>query len=482
VTIPLPLADRVRRIAFFARNPLTILGAAFTTSAGLTMVGFWLIELMRERPVHPYIGILLFLILPGVFALGLVLMPLGVIRRRRAMTGAGTLPDAYPTISLQAPEVQRVLALITVLTLANIAILATASYRGVSYMDSTQFCGTSCHTVMAPEYTTYLDSPHSRVACTECHIGEGAGWFVRSKLSGTRQLFAVAFGTYSRPVPSPVKHLRPARDTCEECHWPQRFVGDRVMVRTKFGDDEKNSPTTSVLVLKIGGNRGGGGVGIHGRHLAEKSRISYLATDDRRQVIPLVTYTDDDGKKVEFVSTEVKPTPEQLAKGERREMDCIDCHNRPTHVFELPERALDRALGDRRISPELPFVKKKGLELLKTEYPDRVSARQRIVQGLVEYYKKEQPQAYANHRPLVESAADQMAAIYERNIFPEMKVTWGVHPNNIGHEDFLGCFRCHDENHKSADGRVISQDCATCHAILAMDETNPKVVDDLGLK
>jgi hypothetical protein len=254
------------------------------------------------------------------------------------------------------------------------------------------------------------------------------------------------------------------------------------MVRTKFGDDEKNSPTTSVLVLKIGGNRGGGGVGIHGRHLADKSRISYLTTDDRRQVIPSVTYTDDDGKRVEFVSTEVKLTPEQLAKGERREMDCIDCHNRPTHVFELPDRALDRALGDRRVSPELPFVKKKGLELLKTEYPDRATARQRIVQGLVEYYKKEQPQAYANHRPLVESAADQMAAIYERNVFPEMKVTWGVHPNNIGHEDFLGCFRCHDDNHKSSDGRVISQDCGTCHAVLAMDEANPKVVEDLGLK
>lgn len=480
--IPVRLADRLRRVAFFARNPLTILGAVLTTSSGLTMVGFWLIELMRERPVHPYIGILLFLVLPGVFAVGLVLMPLGVIRRRRQMTATSTLPDTYPTLSLKEPQLQRVLALIGLLSMANVAILATASHRGVSYMDSTQFCGTSCHTVMAPEYTTYLDSPHSRVACTECHIGEGAGWFVRSKLSGTRQVFATAFKTYSRPIPSPVKHLRPARDTCEECHWPQRFVGDRILVRTKFGEDEKNTPSSTVLVLKIGGNRRSGGVGIHGRHLDDKARISYVSTDDRRQVIPSVTYVDDDGKRVEFVSTEVKATPEQLAMGERREMDCIDCHNRPTHVFELPDRALDRALADGRISAELPFVKKKGLELLKTDYPDRESARQRILQGLVEYYRKEQAQAYANHRALVESAAQEVAAIYERNVFPEMKVAWGAHPNNIGHEDFLGCFRCHDDNHKSADGRAISQDCSSCHAVLAMDETNPKVIEDLGLK
>jgi len=395
---------------------------------------------------------------------------------------AGSLPAAYPTLSLKEPALQRLLVLVGALSVANVAILATASHQGVSYMDSTQFCGMTCHSVMAPEYTTYLNSPHSRVACTECHIGEGAGWFVRSKLSGTRQLFAVFLKTYSRPIPSPVKHLRPARDTCERCHWPQRFVGDRLLVRTKYAEDEKNTPSTSVLVLKIGGNHGSGSVGIHGRHLSDKSRISYVATDDRRQVIPSVTYVDDDGKRVEFLSTEVKTTPEQLAKVERRDMDCIDCHNRPTHVFELPERALDRALADARISPDLPFVKRKGLELLKVDYTDREQARTRILQAFVEYYKKEQPQAYANHRALVEGAANQVVAIYERNIFPEMKVGWGVHPNNVGHDDFLGCFRCHDDNHKSADGRVITQDCTACHAVLAMDETNPKVIADLGLK
>lgn len=476
------LASRLRRAAFFARNPLSLLGAVLTTSSGLTMTGFWLIELMQERPVHPYIGILLFLVLPGVFGLGLALMPIGILLRRRKLTAAGALPAEYPVLSFQEPELRKVLTLIAALSIANVVILGTASYRGVGYMDSTQFCGLTCHTVMAPEYAAYLNSPHSRIACTECHIGEGAGWFVRSKLSGTRQLFAVAFKTYSRPIPSPVEHLRPARETCEQCHWPQRFVGDRLLVHIKYAEDEKNTPTTTVLSLKIGGSRLGGGVGIHGRHLDGESRISYVAVDARRQVIPSVSYLDDNGKTVDFVSTEVKTTPEQLAAGERRAMDCIDCHNRPTHVFELPDRALDRAIADGAISPELPFVKKKGLELLRVEYPDGATGRRRIEDGLVEYYKQEQPQAYASHRALVDTAARQLALIYSRNVFPEMKLTWGTHPNNIGHEDFLGCFRCHDENHKSKDGRAITQDCDACHTILALEETNPKILEDLGLR
>jgi nitrate/TMAO reductase-like tetraheme cytochrome c subunit len=482
VIIPSSVADRIRRLVFFAQNPVTTLGAVLTTSSAVTMIGFWIVELTQARPVHPYMGILLFLLLPGVFVLGLVLMPVGIVLRRRKIKAANALPLHYPALSLNEPTLRKLVTLVLALSFANVVILGAASYQGVGYMDSTQFCGLTCHTVMAPEYTAYMNSPHSRIACTECHIGEGAGWFVRSKLSGTRQLFAVAFKTYSRPIPSPVKHLRPARETCEQCHWPQRFVGDRLLVHVKYAEDEKNTPSTTVLSLKIGGSRLGGGVGIHGRHLDGKSRIRYVATDDRRQVIPAVTYLDDDGKAVDFVSTEVKASAEQIAAGEHREMDCIDCHNRPTHIFELPDRALDRAMSEGLISPELPFVKKKGLELLKAEYADSAAARKGILDGLVDYYRKEQPEAYSSHRALIEAAAQQMLVIYGRNVFPEMKITWGTHPNNIGHEDFLGCFRCHDDNHKSASGRTITQDCNACHTLLAVEESNPKVLADLGLQ
>ncbi len=472
----------LRPIVFLGDNWITLLGAVLTTASGVTMVGFWLLEVLQLRPVQPYAGIILFLILPGVFVFGLVLMPAGIVWRKRRLRAAGGLPDAYPRIDLASPGFRHAAGLVAAATALNVAILSTASYKGVEHMDSVQFCGTTCHTVMQPEYTAYLNSPHSRVACVECHIGQGASWFVRSKLSGTRQVFAVTFDTFSHPIPSPVKHLRPARETCEQCHWPQKFQGDKFLVRTKYASDEKNTPTTSVLVLKVGGKGWNGGTGIHGHHLNEKARITYTSTDGRRQVIPTVSYVDDAGKEVQYDSTEVKPTTAELAKGERRSMDCMDCHNRPSHTFEMPDRAVDRAMAAGGISPELPFVKKNAVELLKAEYPDRDTAARRIAEGMAEFYRAKYPQTYAAHRALVETAGQQVAAIYLRNVFPEMKVTWGTYPNNIGHEDFLGCFRCHDDNHKARDGRTITQDCNACHTVLAMDESNPKVLEDLGIK
>ncbi|HET7292416.1 MAG TPA: NapC/NirT family cytochrome c [Vicinamibacteria bacterium] len=482
----LTLRERVtlltRLVFFLGNNRVTAAGAVLTTASGLTMVGFWALEVLQLRHVHPYAGIILFLVLPGVFVAGLVLMPLGVLLRRRRLRAKGALPQAYPRIDLHEPAWRHGLALVGVATLANVAILSTASYKGVEHMDSTQFCGLTCHSVMAPEYTAYLESPHSRVTCVECHIGPGADWFVRSKLSGTRQVFAVAFDTHSRPIPSPVQHLRPARETCEQCHWPQKFHGDKFLVRTKFADDEANTKTTTVLVLKVGGRAFNGATGIHGRHLDEKSRIEYVAIDDKRQVIAQVSYVNDRGERELYESAEVKATPEQIAKGERRSMDCMDCHNRPSHTFELPERAVDQAMAEGSISPALPFAKKKAVELLRAEYPDRDTAVRRIREGFTEYYRASHPQAYAGHRALVETSAERLAAIYLKNVFPAMKVSWGTYPNNIGHEDFLGCFRCHDESHKTRDGRTISQDCSACHSILAMEEPNPKVLADLGLQ
>jgi len=471
-----------RPLLFLSRNPITLLGAALTTGSGLTMVGFWALEVLQLRPVQPYSGIILFLILPAVFVVGLLLMPIGILWQRRRLRAKGELPDSFPAWDFRQPTLRRGLALLAGATLLNVAILSTASYKGVEHMESAQFCGASCHTVMEPEYTAYVDSPHSRVSCAECHIGTGASWFVRSKLSGTRQVLAVARGSYSRPIPSPVKDLRPARETCEQCHWPQKFHGDKLVVRYKYQSDENNTRTVTVLALKIGGSGPQGGLGIHGRHLSAGERISYVATDDRRQVIPRVTYVDDAGAKVEYVSSDVKTTPEQLAAAEHRGMDCVDCHNRPTHAFEMPERAVDKAMSEGAVSPTLPFVKKEAVALLRAEYTDRDQAARSIAAQLTEFYKAKYPEVYAKHRAQVETAGQRIAGIYLRNVFPAMKVTWGTHPNNIGHEDFLGCFRCHDDNHKSADGQAITQDCSACHTILAMDESNPKVLSDLGLE
>ncbi|HET7105748.1 MAG TPA: NapC/NirT family cytochrome c [Candidatus Acidoferrum sp.] len=471
-----------RLIYFFSQNMISFIGVALTTSSAITLIAFWVYDFALPGPPHPYIGLLIFLLLPGIFILGLLLIPLGISLRRRKLRKAAELPSIYPEIDLKSPVVRNGISFIAVATVTNVLIFSFASYRGVSYMDSTSFCGQTCHTVMAPEYSAYQNSPHAHVECVSCHIGPGAGWFLRSKLSGMRQVFAVTLHTYSRPIPSPVKFLRPARDTCEECHWPQRFSGDKLIIRTNYKDDEKNTPMTTALLMKLGGRTSAGPVGIHGRHLDEGSRVHYISTDEHRQVIPVVYYTDDKGKTVEFVSTDSKVSKQELEKGEHRAMDCIDCHNRPGHAFESPENAVDQQMARGQISPELPFLRKKAIELLKVKYPDRAVAQKQIEDGITDYYKTSYPDVYNGKRALVEQSASNVAKIYLRNIFPEMNVNWGVHPDNLGHTDFPGCFRCHDGSHTSADGQTISNDCSACHNLLAVQEENSKLLTTLGLQ
>ena len=471
-----------RLLYFLGQNPVSMVGVVLTTSSAATLIAFWFYDILLPGPPHPYIGILLFLILPGIFVVGLLLMPIGIWLRRRMLAAKGELLEQYPAISLREPMVRHAVLFVALATMLNVIIFGTASYRGVAYMDSTQFCGQTCHTVMQPEFAAYQNSPHAHVNCVECHIGPGAGWFVRSKLSGLRQVYAVTFRTYSRPIHAPVKFLRPARETCEQCHWPQRFTGDKFVVKTSYKDDEKNTAQTTVMLIKVGGRTWQGSVGIHGRHLDEGSRIRYISIDDQRQVIPVVYYTDDKGKTVEYVSSDIQATKQQLEAGEHRSMDCVDCHNRPTHAFELPESAVNQQMAAGFISPELPFIRKKAVELLKAEYPDRDTAHQHIVDGVKTFYRSSYPAIYDSRRALVEQSAESIANIYLRNIFPEMKMTWGVHPNNLGHNDFPGCFRCHDGSHVSSDGQTISNDCSACHNLLAVEEQNPKILADLGVK
>jgi nitrate/TMAO reductase-like tetraheme cytochrome c subunit len=478
--------ERIRRefrpAAYLGRNPLTLAGAVLTTSSAITLIAFWLFDLAVGGAIHPYVGVIFFLILPSIFGLGLLLMPIGVLWRRHNLLRAGELPAEYPQVDLSIPELRQALGWVGGLTVANVIIFSIGSYRGIEYMDSVRFCGQTCHVVMQPEFTAYQNSPHQRVECVECHIGPGAPWFVRSKVSGLRQVYAVTFHTYDRPIPSPVQNLRPSRETCEQCHWPQVFTGNKLEVVRKFSEDEKNTELTTVLLLKIGGHTWNGSVGIHGRHLDTRSPIDYISTDRERQTIAQVSYTDNSAKRIVFTSTDTKPTAEELAVGEHRTMDCIDCHNRPTHSFELPERALDEAMAQGRISPELPYIKKQAVELLKVKYPDRDAAARQIAASLNDFYSKSYPDVYGAKHALLEASIGQVQAIYLRNVFPAMNVTWGTYPNNLGHMDFPGCFRCHDGSHTSADGRTIPNDCDTCHTMLAMEEQNPKILTDLGIK
>jgi hypothetical protein len=406
------------------------------------------------------------------------------VDRQRAVERAAQgepLPDPYPKIDFNQAHVRRMAGVVAVLTAANLLILSLVSYQGVVYMDSVEFCGTVCHTVMEPEYAAYLGSPHSRVKCVECHIGPGAPWFVRAKLSGVGQVLAVTFRTYHRPVPTPVENLRPSRDTCEQCHWPERFTGDRMKVITKFSDDEPNTPLKTVLLMHIGGGNAGHG-GIHSWHIDPRKETSYIAADPQRQTIPWVQVKDADGRVTEYTTDDKKPTPEQIAAGEKRMMDCIDCHNRPTHIFKLPDQAMDEALAQGRIDRTLPYIKKIGVEALRQTQGPKAAALQQLAQHVQAYYQQNHGDLLASKRPVIEAAIKEIQAMYSRNVFPEMNLTWGTHPDHIGHERFTGCFRCHDGAHQSRDGRSITQDCNLCHTILAVEEKNPEVLQQLGIQ
>ena len=367
--------------------------------------------------------------------------------------------------------------------MVNLIIAGQLSYGAVNYMDSVQFCGQTCHTVMQPEFVAYQNSPHARVECVKCHIGPGAGWFVRSKLSGVGQVIAVTLNNYPRPIPTPVHNLRPARETCETCHWPQKFGGERLRVVNNYADDEANTATKTVLMMHIGGGTTRG-PGIHGYHLGKGITVRYFPSDESRQTIPVVERTTGDGKTIRFVAGDAKPDAVQAANdtSKWRVMDCMDCHNRPSHTYQLPERAVNNAITAGEIPGNLPWAKKHALEALKGTYSTHQDAATRLPAAFAKLYQDQHPDIYAHRRSEIEAAGKAVFGIYSKNVFPEMKVNWGGYPNNLGHTDFPGCFRCHDDNHKAQGGEAkISQDCNSCHNLLAMDEANPKVLTDLGI-
>jgi NapC/NirT cytochrome c family protein len=445
------------------RHPLSIAGVALVTLSAVLFLFVFLLDLFGLH-TNPYLGIVFFLILPAFFVLGLLMIPAGLYleRRRRAR---GLEPLRLPRIDLNDPVHRRGVLAVAALTLVNVLIVSLAAYRGIEFMDSPQFCGQVCHTVMEPEFTAYQDGPHSRVRCVDCHIGPGAPWFVKSKLDGSRQVLAVVRGTYSRPIASPVHNLRPARDTCEQCHWPEKFHGDKVEVIREYANDEKSTESVTRLMVHVGGGseRLGVATGIHW-HMNVANVIEYVATDAKRQVIPFVRLQDRQGNVREYRAGGV--TDAQLATGERRRMDCMDCHNRPSHPFSAsPERAVDTAIARGELPRGLPFARREAVETLKAGYPDRATAERAIAERLRGFYG----QNYASLVPAQGAEIDQLVRaaqrVYGRNVFPGMKVTWGAHENNLGHTDAPGCFRCHDDQHKTADGRVIKQDCDLCHDI-----------------
>jgi nitrate/TMAO reductase-like tetraheme cytochrome c subunit len=449
-------------------NWLSFLGIVLAASSGFAAACLIAIDYFR-RFSNPYVGILTYLIAPAFLVAGLALVAIGAWRerRRRRRRRPGEVPR-YPRLDLNVPRQRRAFVIVGAGTFLFLILTALGSYRTYQFTESVSFCGRTCHTIMRPEYTAYQQSPHARVPCVACHIGPGASWFVKSKLSGAYQVYATLVGRYPRPIPSPIKNLRPAQQTCEQCHWPRKFYGAVERVLPHYLPDSANAPWTIRMLLKIGGGDPSFGPvgGIHW-HMNIANRVAYIATDTQRQVIPWVRVTDARGRVTVYQSTTDPLTAAQVAAARPREMDCIDCHNRPTHVYHAPVTAVNLAISTGRIDSTLPFIKRQAVRALTAAYPTTDSAVTGIAAGLRAFYDSAYPGVAASRAAALQRAVGEVQTIYRENFFPRMKVSWQVYPDNIGHKNFPGCFRCHDGTHVSADGRVIPHDCTTCHTIIA---------------
>jgi nitrate/TMAO reductase-like tetraheme cytochrome c subunit len=412
-------------------------------------------------------GIITFIILPVFLLLGLAVAGFGVWREYRRKKKGFPPEEQLLKIDLNHPEDRRAVFYIGSLSVALLLLTAFGSFKAYEYTDSDAFCGTICHTVMEPEYTAYRHSPHARVGCVKCHIGPGAGWFVRSKLSGAYQVYSTIFHKYSRPIPTPIENLRPAQETCEQCHWPRHFYNAMSVSKSYYLSDEHTTHGTLDLLVHVGGGNEatGSASGIHFK-MNIANTIVYAATDARRQVIPWVKVTSREGKTHTYRSTETTLSEEALAALEHRKMDCIDCHNRPSHGYAPPAQSIDQCLSAGSIDTALPNVKTVAMQALDKMYATSESAKDSIKLTVADYYKTAYPLVASSMQPQILECITALQRIYRENAFPAMAASWKAYPNNIGHHYSAGCFRCHDGKHVDEGGKVLSKDCTLCHTMV----------------
>lgn len=461
-------------LASITHNAISLIGTALAVASLVLIMSLFAMQQFGFEG-GPYLGILTYLILPMIFAVGLVLIPVGAVLYRRKISkmpgGEGT--PLLPVFDLNVPHTRRWLLIFLGATMVNIIILASATYKGVEVMESVEFCGLACHSVMEPEHTAHARSPHSRVACADCHIGPGADWFVKSKLDGAWQLVSVALDLYPRPVPTPLHDLRPARDTCEQCHWPTKFVGDKLRVIKHYEDDEANTELTNALLLRVGGANGTESSGIHW-HVDPDVMVRYRS-DETREEIYEVELTKADGSVTNYAD---RRAPEE--GGVWRTMDCVDCHNRPSHIYKPAASEIDRVISEGRVDRSLPFVKREALRIVDAEYASHEEARAVISDELLKFYSENYPEVATENADTITAAATALGDIYSVNVFPNMNVWWDTYPNHIGHEQSPGCERCHAKKMRTAERVEISSDCDNCHVLLAEEEENPHILTVLS--
>jgi hypothetical protein len=477
---PDPKPDKPRKSLLL--NKLSIIGLIVCATSLFLFLFFLGLDILGGGG-NPYTGILTYFILPAFLVTGLLLVIAGIIKRRHRIHKA--FPESVPllpTIDLNSSKIRRRILWLLLLFLCFMLLSAVGGYRAYHFSDSVTFCGKTCHQVMYPEFTAYSNSPHARVECVQCHIGPGAGWFVRSKLSGMYQVYATAFDKYPRPIPVPIKNLRPAQDTCEQCHWPKQFYGAVQKENHHYLSDEDNTPWVIKLLIKVGGGDPTFAAvgGIHW-HMSIDNKIEYVATDPQRQNIIWVRKIDENGT-VTIYESEDEPLGRDPEPEEIHTMDCIDCHDRPSHIYRSPVKAVNLSIQTARLDLDLPYIKTKGVELLSAEYESTDEALRTISDELKAFYKQNYPDLYQSKKTLIEASVDELSYIYKNNFFPEMGVRWDVYPDNIGHLIWKGCFRCHDEKHRTKAGQIIGKECNDCHIIINQGNGDESAVSLEGLE
>jgi hypothetical protein len=463
-----PAEDARRRYPRYVYNPISLTGAALAVTMTFAIVLLFLIDL-TGKGANPYLGIVGFAILPVPLVLGLLAIPVGMWlewrRERRVDTGERRLP----VIDFNRPTSQRALFTFVTGTVLFLFLTAGGSYKAYEYTESVAFCGTVCHRVMEPEYTTYQAGPHARVACVECHIGAGAEWWVRSKLSGLYQVYSVTFKKYPRPIGTPIENLRPARETCEQCHWPAKFHGDQMWEVVRYKSDEANTRWPIRMVMHTGGSDETAGK-VHGIHWHIAQELEYVATDGARLRIREVRQHLPDGRVRIFTNTLDPLTDEErggLAESMTRVMDCMDCHNRPSHQYLSPRHAMDRGMEDGSIPADLPYIKREGTSLLAADYESREAGLAAIEEELRAFYAAGYPEVIGARAADLFKAVAGVQQLFRTYFFPYMKARWDAYPSHIGHQEYPGCFRCHNGAFTADDGEVVRNDCQLCHTILA---------------
>jgi len=455
------------------RNYISFAGAVIAAASLVSIILLFLIEI-TGRAENPYLGIITYVLLPSILIFGILVIVIGMLleRRRRRRFPESEIAT-YPKIDLNDARQRRIAFTLTGIAFVFIFMSAFGSYRAYEYSESVEFCGKTCHSVMKPEFVAFHATSHARIRCVDCHVGSGAGSYARAKLNGAKQLYSLAFNTFNRPINTPVHNMRPANETCEQCHWPSKFYGSQLRTFNHYAYDEQNSLRQQRMLINIGGGNPETGpvAGIHW-HMNLGNEVTYIASDSRRQVIPWVQVKDRQGNLVEYYDRNRPLSAQQIASAEKRRMDCIDCHNRPAHAYLPPDLAVDQSLAAGRLDASIPFLKQQTVASLNQTYATEDEAVKGIAKSLESFYRTNYTSLYEQKSDVFRHTISETQRIFKTYFFPEMKTNWESNPNNIGHLYSSGCFRCHDGDHVNNQGKVISNNCSVCHTVLS-DSASP---------